>query len=694
MDKQLEHEVFLKTLRFRTIFPFHIKNINDQIFDSYRLATSLQKLSKTIPSLNTEINDGQWHMVEEISNWKKPEQIRHLLNNVLIKIAHLTSSDNHVLFQEIGRDRLNHPLYIRNNKDFATLKVLGDVLEDYRFTYVINISKQDPLFKLVEQIQLGFYLDKDKKQISGAFSLNSGKEDHDLDFGSSLSRHYVLELVKRFMKAQLYPLSLNNLLDITFDRSWKQNNKNSLNKQQNLFKELDFDNISLEELHHNWKKFIHRKFLQFKQYGEEVNKRYENELFYSILTVSLIMLFLLQEINTFFTTNKPELILSILGKVSNKIEQDYISYKDRYEKLASYVQTNLERNMSNTYNDAQEIHQIRDLDDFLEALSSYNVLNDNNVFITDFISTYELSQPYQINFLDKKHLFYSLKFKTFFLMLLFPELYSLSIQNTNMIEYLQLWNIYDEEEEMHMPKMVNKMVDDAICELNNNYISFISNESVVILKNQGEYLLDPSGNVRIGWKNARNEDKRLFNNYFWAEIYLQSKIYQRDYLERQVSQISLARRWKQKKTTYEKIISNLNTLRFDKFDNFYENSEFKNIIEKINKISNLNQSIETINEQTNNAYWLTLESLQRKVLVFAFIVAALQISEVFIMTVFTVLANISEGFSHQLIYGVVGAVSVISFISLCVILWTVWRYLSIRRYARKIKLNMSPLDLS
>ena len=142
-----------------------------------------------------------------------------MLNAVLIKIATLTSSNNHVLFQRLGFNEFNDPIYIRNNKSFASIEVVGDVLEEYRFTYAINISKDDPLFKIVEQLQLGFYVDRSKNQISGAFSLNSGKERGDLNFDDSLNRYYVLSLVKRFMKSQLYPLSLNNLLDIIFDKT-------------------------------------------------------------------------------------------------------------------------------------------------------------------------------------------------------------------------------------------------------------------------------------------------------------------------------------------------------------------------------------------------------------------------------------------------------------------------------------------
>ena len=93
------------------------------------------------------------------------------------------------------------------------------------------------------------------------------------------------------------------------------------------------------------------------------------------------------------------------------------------------------------------------------------------------------------------------------------------------------------------------------------------------------------------------------------------------------------------------MVKDLSNLRFDKFDSFYENSEFKQIIEKINQNSNFNDSLETIANKTNTLYWFALENLQRKLFVFVFIVAALQLSEVFIMTVFTVLANISNDIS-------------------------------------------------
>lgn len=652
--------ILVKSLKSRIIFPFHINEISKEVLSKYEQSNGLNDL--------LEVNQKQY------TDWlirfrllKKPEQMKRILNLWLTKFGLLTSTNGRYLFQAFNEDEQKNPIFIRHNKSFSSVQVLGDVLDDYRFTYAININKDDPMFKLIEQVQIGFYIDSEHQQITGGFSLNNGKENTDLSVKQCVEQYYILTLVKKFIKAQLYPLNLSNLLAIM------QDNKKLKNAScYDLVSGVDFDNISLSELHTNWKLFIHQKYLQFYQFDAEQLHFYQNELFYGMLTLCLLMLTLLQEINNYFVNSNESDYWIRLFDHSVGLQTHTASYERRFHHLIQYLNQTL-------------------LTDASKAKVCPNQLTDN-IYLTDFISTYETSQTQYVNLLDAQHYFLTPEFKTFFLMLLFPQIYSLSLQNPNLLPYPKVMQVFAEKNDLNFSDLLQQKIHQAECEVTSNYVSFISEDAVVILKNEGQM---ESSNLQVDYLN-HNDQRRLYNNYFWAEIYLQSKIYQRDYLERQVNQIHLAKRWNQKKQTYDMIMRGISNLQYDASDNFYESAEFKTVIKKINRNANLKDSVDTITNQANTAYWLTLESMQRKLLVLAFIVAAFQLLEMVIMTTFTVLALITRDdglIGYDVIYPVIGVVCFLAVISLGVIGWTIWRYFLVRKQAREIKLNIHPFDL-
>lgn len=677
MQKMLE-AAFVKNLKFRTIFPFYINNVNEKFFDGYMLTNNQIILKNIIPKLRQNWKPEELQIIQSIQNLKKPEQIQAMLNFALKKIVKHTLINSQPIFQQVGLDNFNDPLYVRINKNFSNLEILGDVHEEHRFTYSINVNKDDPLFDLSEQIQLAFYVDKEKNQISGGFSINSGKDDVDLSFLECIDKHYLLSIIKKFVKSQLYPLNLENLLEITFSKKINSATKPK-SKKNELFKAIDFDDVSLDELKKNWKRFINKKLLHFKNLTDEQKQQYENKLLFSIMTLSLIMLYLIQEINLYFTSEKPELILSLLYKINLNEVSNNPNQESRYFNFAKFVRDNYRGN-EQTF-DHKKI-KIRDLEDFIETLANYQAPESNNVHLGDFISTYEVNQIQEVKILDKTNFLYDNLFKIFFLILLFPESYSLSIDNPNLIEYQQLLNNIRNQNELEIPNSLLEKIEESICEMNHHYASFISEETVLILKN----------NFNLYDKNKDDEDnplnlsesKRLYNNYFWAEIYLQSKIYQKGDLELKLNKLVNANFSRTNGDRYKFLIGQLNDLHFDWYDHFYGISDFKKIVKKIDENNNFKNSLEILVIKARNGYWFHLEHLLRNYIILVFIAVCLNIFTVFIGATFTTIATSTDGISYPILYTCIAFVTLIMFCCLGIMLWAVYKYLDTRKEARKI----------
>ena len=163
---------FIKSFKTRLIFPFYIKNVNEKFFSEIANNKNPQFINKILPKIENEFDAEDLEAIRTIESLRKPEKIQRMINFALKKIDAIAGTNEHGLFQQIGTDEFRQPLFIREKGSFSDLEIVGDVHEDRRFSYSINIEPESYLFDSVEQIQMAFYLDHETNRISGGFSLN------------------------------------------------------------------------------------------------------------------------------------------------------------------------------------------------------------------------------------------------------------------------------------------------------------------------------------------------------------------------------------------------------------------------------------------------------------------------------------------------------------------------------------------
>lgn len=649
----MEKQTFIKSLKVRTIFPFYIKNVNEKFFSEIANNPNKTFVKKVLPKIESEFDPDDIEAIKVIENLKKPEKIQRMINFALKKIVALTGTQKTELFAKSGIDEFKEPLYIRAKSNFSDLEILGDIHEDRRFSYSINIERDSYLFAFVEQIQLAFYLDHETNRISGGFSLNWGNTVHDLSFDDAVEEVFVRTMIKKFWKAQLYPMSLDNLISIAQEKTKLTNHKNN---QPSLSKSIDFDQITINELQNNWSKFIEKKFLRFKNLTEPEKKFYVDELFYSVLMISLIMLYLLQEINTYFTSEKPELILGLLSKPTKLVSNEDQNYKEDFNALMKYVASSYQ---SSTNIDKKLLNKIKDTSDLIETLSNFSASDSTNVFLGELISTYETLPIQKIKILDKDNFLYDYQFKAFFLMLTFPEIYSLGIDNPNLIEYQQLINNLKMNKDINLSNSLSDNIDNAICEMNYDYASFVTSESILILKNNDPLYIEKHDEKVLV---VRDENRRLYNNYFWAVIYLQSKIAEKNSIEARVNKLNKVKN-RYRTLFYKEALQNLSDLQFDWYDHFYGLPQIKKIVKKLDDNNNFKNSLEILSTKIKNEDEISKKETERNWIILAFIIALLNALIDFIACVFSILPNqgpVANGYIYTFI-GIATAIATILF---------------------------------
>lgn len=689
-----EKEIFIKSLKTRTIFPFYIKDVNEKFFSNLNNHQNKIFLKKILPKIENELEHEELEVIKTIENLAKPEKILRMINLALKKIAALTGTKSSELFEKVGTDEFKEPFFIRIKSGFNDLEILGDKHEDFRFSYAINISRDNYLFPFIEQIQLAFFLDQETNRVSGGFSLNRGNEENNLDYEESVENVYFYSVMKKFWLSQLYPLSLDNILNIIYEINGNKSSKNTKNAKINVSqknnskkiaqqgyskdwaKVIDFEQVSLEELQDNWKKFINKKFLKFNNFSEEKNIFYEEQAFYMMMIMSLVMLYLLQEINTYFTSEKPELILGLLNKPAKLTENKDQNYQEDFNALASYIYKNFYLN-SNTSNNLKikKIDRAKELVDFL---SDYSDANTSNIILNNLISSFEVLPIDKIHILDRKDFLENSKFKSFFLLLMFPELYSISPDNATLIEYKQLLNSLKANQNVSLSNSVFKDFDDYIAELNYDYASFITQESIVILKNNDPLYVDVQDKKILV---LRDENRRVYNNYYWAVIYLQAKIAEKNNIEFNINRI-LNSEIKHKSLIFKEAIQNLDDLQFDWYDHFY-GLPIKNIVQKMDKGDNLKKSIDILSSKIKKEDQDIKKSTERNYITLAFIIAVLLGFIDFISMVFTILPNSPAPVSDSYIYTFIAIGSFISLILVIIFSVTIIRILLARRKANE-----------
>ena len=595
-------------IKIKNIHSFYIDNINDKFFTSLNNHPNRYFVNKVLPKIQKNFDKYELEKFNELDNLTKNNKIKLMLNLALKKIASKTGTDKNELFNSMGVDRFGEHLYIKELLQSDSNKVLSDSNLDRKYEYLIEINPNCYLYEYISELQLSFFFENETKMLSGGFSLNKVfANKKGIDFSQTINSIYFYSLIKHYVTKQLHPISLNNMLDIieTVDDN-KNKNKKVIKKTK--LNAVDFKQISIEQLHDNWIDFINRKYLNFITINTEQKKHYENTLFYSVLIVNIIMLTIYEELRLYFTNERPELILYLLDKpVTIKSNSNQDSETDFYE-IAKFLQHNyVDKNKIIKWN---KIKNYQDILDTLIEQKSY----DLNSFGKQ-ITTIELYRKENEPFISEQQILTTNnKLRLIYLMVISPELFGMDESTGYFIEFKQFNEIVNKNtfQKFKMSESLSEKIEKSLCELNYDFITFISNEpSMLIIKNN-----TISNNEELF---AEHNFTSLYENYFWSQIYVQSRMWKRMHIEAEFNydvehKIDVFHKQK---------LDELETLLFSWYDNFYGMPEIDHIINKINELSDLKKSIEMLIIEIRQKDELSKKDKERTSILFAYIIASL-----------------------------------------------------------------------
>lgn len=674
---------FVRDFKIRTIFPFYISNVNSLFFDVNDKNSNFIK--SFIPAISEEFDEEELEKIKAVENLTDSLIIKKILNKSILKIDHIIKINNDSIFYTDGlKDAKN--IYVKEKNDINDFDIIGSTHSSRRYNYVINLSKKTKLFNLAEQIQFSFYLDEKNKMLSGGVSFNWGKiSSYKLSQKSLQEKFYLTNLVEVFIKDELKNLSANNFLELLEDFSEEKNKvKNKINKKNAMSKKNDKYNFST--LRQNWLSLINSKFLKFKKFSKTEIENYETELFYSILILIIISLIIYEDLKIYFNHEKPNTILSLLEKPysKNKIEEETETIENCFFNLINYIRINYSQKTKIDYKNIKTSKEI------IKALKKFKASMSSRNFGQPILS-YEFTRNVDSPFLDEGTDIFlgNDSFKILFLLILKSELFGINDNEYNFIEfdeYEEFLNSIKINEEWN--RVISETINETWCEWNYDYTSFIKkNLSFLIIKNDNPIL--PNQIVKkIKTENLieyeKDANKRLYNNYFWAQIFSQNRLLMIKNIEDSFYQ----NKWKNPELL-RKYIYSIHQLDFDWDDNFYGIPEIKTIIKKINEISKLKKNLKNLEDKIQSTDKFYGKSKERLYLGLALLTAGLfGISDFFTM-VFTVLTvqDTSLGLnSVNLIF--IGLGTFLTFILLTILCFTL-----IKSFLKKRKIKKEQGEL-
>lgn len=617
-------------IKVKNIWPFYIDNINDKFFESLSNHPNKVLVNKILPKIQKNLSEEELEKFNEIDNLTKNSKIMLMLNHALKKIVSKTGSKDSDLFTVLDKNKFNEPNYINSmtfDSDVYSIGSKSKFDNDRKYDFIIEINKKSYLKKYISNIQLSFFLDNDIKMLSGGFSLNCeylhSKNDEITDVVKNL---YINSLIKHFVSKQLYPLSLENLLTIISNgnEEYKVLSSHNKNKQINKQKHLNYDEITIEDLKNNWINFINRKFLNFLEITNEEKNYYENDLFFSILIVDMVMLSLFEELRIYFTNENPEIILSLLDKpIVFKEDPNQNIETDLYE-LAKFLNSHYFSKSKNI-----NVKKIKTADELIETLKLQKTYNEFSFGMPIFSVECYLNEYGQYSsaydFLES-----NFDIKLLYIMVIFPEVFGMDLATGNFIEYNQLLSTLKKTSINNKKATVsfNENLKRTLCEFNYEFISFVGDEpSMFIIKNntvvKGEKL----------YTNIEYKLTGLYENYFWAQIFIQSRLWKRIHIEQDFNNTYLY----EENKYHRNQIKDLENLSFNWYHDYYGMSQIKPIVNKIDEQINLKKSIDSLRMKIIQRDELAKKDKERGTLLFAYIIATLIGFINFFGMVFTIL---------------------------------------------------------
>lgn len=663
----------IKQLKIKNIVPFYITDVNDKFFTSLKNHPSKTFVNKVLPKIQKHLEEDELQKFYEIDNLTKIEKIKLMLNMALKKIAYKTGATDADFFAIQEKDKFNQPLYIREISNYGDIQLVGNQYDDRRYNFSIEINEDSYMNQYVEEIQLSFNLDSDNKILSGGFSINSKQINKEtISFEETINQIYLNSLIRHFITKQLYPMTLDNILDIVqlYEKTSKKKTQKTITKQINR-QNLSFKNVNVTDLQQNWIDFINRKYLNFKETNETQRHYYENDLFFSMLIICIINLSMYEELKRYFTNENPEIILSILEEPTEIKSNESQTPDIDFIEISKYLRTTYFNEQSSK---KAKLKNIKTAQDFFDTINEHAYYE--NYSIGKQVLSCEIMREDNEPFISEVDLFNKdEELKLIYMLIIHPELFGLDENTGNFIEYKQLLNVLLKNTlSKKLSESLKIKVEDSTCEVNYNYITFLSDNYSIFLVKNDTYLFE--NNTKI------NKRSNLFANYFWATIYAQSRNWMRLDIEYEFNNPNIEKT----KNYYRHKLKILENLKFSWYDAFYGMPQIKGIVLKINELNKIQDSIESLIEKMRSTDQLNKKDQERKNIVLAYIAASIIGFINFFGMVFTILTvtDVEKGLT-PINLSVISVGSILAFILLIILVTFFIRILVSKSKTKKEK---------
>ena len=614
---------FVNDLKIRNLFPFYIENVNTKFFSSIQNVYK-SKQAKNVPSfIKSRLDSDEIKKFWQFQDISSHENINLLINQLVTQLASKLG-DSKGLFNKKGFTKFNQTLYVEEKYEIYDLKIIGDVYSDRRFIYAIDINPSSYLFEFLEQIQIFFYLDEKKKLVSGAFSLNWGNDNKSNSDENAIEKVYLNSFIKLFVSKEIGAISINNMLGL-MSESFSVKNKKT--KSKNKLESKNNKN-SIEILKEKWELLLESKILNgFQKESKKISEKrivyYKNDLFFSIVNVILICLAIYEELRKYFTNKDPELYLPLLGKTNTLQKENSMDGKMDFEFLIKFLKKRF------FHFGKTKIAEIQSSEDAIAALIKFDKFENES--FGNIISSYEIIRNSDIPFLDEDDdVFLNSKdSKILFLMIMKSELFGINSNNHSFTNYADLNEFIKEKDfDKNWNQTLDDLIDETICEWNYDYISFINSKSEsFIIKNNNPIKIISNLN-----DYEKDHNRKIYNNYVWANVYTQTLIWMMKDIEEEIS----AQRFSNPEML-RSYVSRLESLQFDRYDSFYGISQVKNIVAKINEFHDFNYLNKLLVDKANKEDKLYGKGKERKNIGLAFMSTAVYGLLDFFTMVFSVL---------------------------------------------------------
>lgn len=656
----------IKDLKIRNIYPFYISNPNSIFF-----STNIRKYKNNLIYKKMISNFSEKDEVEKILEIEKinyHNTIQKIIDNTLKKINLIIGSKNVSIFLPKKNYEASEAIFAVDKDKVNDLKILGDKTADKRYIFGIDINPESYLGNYVSEIQINFYFDEKNKMISGAASLNwSNREFNEENFSKIIEKVFTNRMCRFFLENEFKKISIAGIL--------------------NLFDDLKIDNkdeIYLNcKIKKNWDNYFNKKLLNNK---EIKSQKEMDDLFNSMFISKMLILIIYEDLKSYFTSKNPEIFLSSINK-NNEFEnkKESINSNSDFINLFKFVKS---RYVFYTELDFEEIETADEAYDLIKNISR---LEEQSYWYS--IPSYEITRNSDMPFfIENEDIFLDNKdFKLFFLFTMYPQLFGTEITNTNfstLNEIISLFEKIDFKDAEIEKDLINKS-NSLVCERNYDYITFINPSlSFLIIKNDNPLSEQYKLNKNENW--IKDPNFKLFNNYLWAIIYNQSKLWKLISIEQ------LAKFNKEKAPgKLRNYLCEVNALQFDWYDEFYGLFEIKKIIQKINSYSNFTDSLALFNKKLNRDDQRYGKSKERHYLSFGVSTAAIFGILDFFTCIFTIITvqnqNIygdpSQGISGSIHdprnMSIIGIGAVLAFILLTILIYAITIRLKDNYHAKK-----------